>query len=281
MQKNNWIDRQTRAALVEFATFNPNIKMFAHCYLLFEFLPTGSIVKSFRFSPMTLFDGQSSLVSLGTICAILYLLMIFALTVRQIFVIKVQRGSYLKQMWTFFDLALIAFSFTAFAVWLYRIWDAQTLMGRVSRPDHAGHFLNLQMLAYWDGLLSCVLAVCSCLGSLKFIKILRFNRTIRRLDNALRIGARLILSFGCVFLVCIFGWIQAGYVQFNGQVAGLSTFQKSFETCFLILLGKFDLSVMLAASPTFTVIFRTRDKFGSARFGRLLVRETRLVIRFL
>jgi hypothetical protein len=45
LDQQNWIDRQTRAVFVEFNTYNPNIKMFSYNYLLFEFLPTGSILK--------------------------------------------------------------------------------------------------------------------------------------------------------------------------------------------------------------------------------------------
>ncbi len=257
LEENNWIDRRTRAVFIEFGLFNPNINMFVYGYLLFEFLPTGSIVKSFRFLPMTLFDGRNSLFSFGTLCAVIYISLIFAITMRQIFVIKVERMNYFKSLWSYFDLSLIAFSLAAFAIWLYRIWEAQRLMSLFSKPGHEGKFLNLQMLAYWDDLLSCMLAMCACLGSLKFMKILKFNRTIRALINTMRIASRTIFSFGCIFLICMFAWIQAGFILFSAQIAGLSTFVKSIETCFLILMGKFELSAMLTASPVLTVIFFT------------------------
>jgi polycystin 1L2 len=258
LEQNNWIDRQTRALFVEFSLFNPNVNMFVHCSLLFEFLPTGSIVKSYRFSPMTLFDGSNSLYSFGTISALVYLVLIFALTMRQVFVIKVQRTKYFKSMWTYFNMALIAFSFTSFAIWLYRIWEAQKLMDYLSRPQDADiKYLNLQMLAYWDDLLGCMLAMCACLGSLKFMKILQFNRTIRTLSNTIKVGYKALLSFGRIFMICMFAWIQAGFVLFNAQIAGLSTFVKAIETCFLILMGKFELSALLTASLVFTVVFFT------------------------
>jgi hypothetical protein len=85
LEQQNWIDRQTRAVFVEFNVYNPNIKIFAYCYLLFEFLPTGTIVKSYRFSPMTLLDDRTSLYSFGTVCAIIYMVMIFILTLKQIY----------------------------------------------------------------------------------------------------------------------------------------------------------------------------------------------------
>ncbi len=53
LEQNNWIDAQTRALFVEFSLFNPKINMFVYSSMLFEFLPTGSILQSTRFYPMT------------------------------------------------------------------------------------------------------------------------------------------------------------------------------------------------------------------------------------
>jgi hypothetical protein len=133
LEQNNWIDRQTRAVFVEFSVFNPNLNMFAHCYIAFEFLPTGSIVTSYRFSPMSLFDSRNDLYSFGTICAILYLVMIFVLTMKQIYNIKVHKLNYFKRAWSYLDIALIAFSYATFAVWLYRLWEAQKMMNKLTR----------------------------------------------------------------------------------------------------------------------------------------------------
>ena len=256
LEQNNWIDRQTRAVFVEFNTYNPNIKMFAYNYLLFEILPTGSIVTSYRFSPMSLFDDRTSLFSFGTICAIIYLVLIFILTMKQIYRIKVEKWQYFKQMWTFIDLTLIAFSYTSFAIWLYRIWEAQKIMTLLSSSTtNKTKFISLQMLAYWDDVLANMLAFCACMGSLKFFKILQFNHTIRIMMNSIKIGAAGMISFGAMFLLFALAWMQASYVIFNDQILTLSTFVKSAETGFLLLLGKFQLSDMLRVSPTYSILY--------------------------
>jgi polycystin 1L2 len=256
LEQNNWIDRQTRAVFVEFNTYNPNIKMFSYNYLLFEILPTGSIVTSYRFSPMSLFDDRTSLFSFGTICAIIYLVLIFILTMKQIYRIKVEKWQYFKQMWTYIDLTLIAFSYTSFAIWLYRIWEAQKIMTLLSlSPINKTKFISLQMLAYWDDVLASMLAFCACMGSLKFFKILQFNHTIRILIRTMKIGFSAMFSFGAMFLLFALAWMQASYVIFNDQILSLSTFVKSMETGFLLLLGKFQLSEILRANPTYSVLY--------------------------
>jgi polycystin 1L2 len=111
------------------------------------------------------------------------------------------------------------------------------------------------MLAYWDDVLSSMLAICSCLGTIKFLHILQFNSTIRTLFRTMSICASELLSFGIVFLISVFAFIQAGYVIFNDSILGLSTFFKSVETGFLLMLGKFQLEVMLLNNPVCSVIF--------------------------
>jgi hypothetical protein len=78
----------------------------------------------------------------------------------------------------------------SYAIWLYRVWEALGIMNKLSTNKQT---INIQMLAYWDDVLACMLAFCACLGSMKFFKILQFNRSIQTLGNAFRIG------FGDVF----------------------------------------------------------------------------------
>jgi polycystin 1L2 len=155
------------------------------------------------------------------------------------------------------DLSLIGFSFTAFAIWLYRLWEAQRVMNQTSvySTGHSGNYINLQMLAYWDDVLSSMLAICAFLGTIKFLHILQFNSTIRTLFRTLGICVNELVSFGIIFLVTVFAFIQAAFVKFNDNILGLSTFFKSVETGFLLMLGKFQLSDMLAANPVCSVIF--------------------------
>jgi hypothetical protein len=235
--------------------------MFAYCNLLFEIMPTGSVFTSYRISPVTVFDSSQDLFSMSTICALIYLVLIFLLAFRQIFAIKTMKNKYFTNVWSYGDLSLIAFSFTAFAIWLYRLWEAQRVMTQTSSysssssTGQSNRYVNLQMLAYWDDILSSMLAICSFIATIKFLHILQFNSTIRTLFRTMSICASELVSFGIIFLITVFAFIQAGYVIFNDSILGLSTFFKSVETGFLLMLGKFALSQMLLANPACSVIF--------------------------
>ena len=49
-----WIDDQTRAVIIQFSLFNPNVNMFTSVTLLVEMLSTGAIIPTVRFEPIDL-----------------------------------------------------------------------------------------------------------------------------------------------------------------------------------------------------------------------------------
>jgi hypothetical protein len=111
LQSLNWIDRQTRALFVEFSIYNPNVKLFSYCYILIEILPTGSLVKSYRFYQLSLFDFNENSASFDLVSAFIYLAFICLMTEKQVYLIFKQKTAYLKKFWSYIDFILIAFSF--------------------------------------------------------------------------------------------------------------------------------------------------------------------------
>ena len=97
LQINNWFDRQTRAVIIEFSVFNPNVNLIVVSEITIEFLPTGTIVTLFRFDPINLFANLSLF---QTICHIIYILFIIYYSIKEIRQIFKQGRAYLFQFWT-------------------------------------------------------------------------------------------------------------------------------------------------------------------------------------
>ena len=58
----NWIDGQTRAVVIQFTIYNPNVQLFTAGTLLTEFLPTGGVETLSNFQPISF--SSKSIVSL-------------------------------------------------------------------------------------------------------------------------------------------------------------------------------------------------------------------------
>eukprot|EP00116_Pleurobrachia_bachei_P000199 sb/3460461/ len=123
LQKDGWIDRNTRAVLVELTVYNPSTGLMCSVKLLAEFLPTGNIVTSSYFHSVNFFL-YSQPMSIGkTKVEISYLIFLTMLTVYNMYQFisartkgtKVWRG-----FWSLLDLGIMVIGWTAVVLYLIR-----------------------------------------------------------------------------------------------------------------------------------------------------------------
>ena len=57
LHKLGWIDNLTRAVLIQFSLYNPNVQLFSSITFLTEFLSTGGISPQYRFEPINFYSN--------------------------------------------------------------------------------------------------------------------------------------------------------------------------------------------------------------------------------
>jgi hypothetical protein len=68
--------------------------------------------------------------------------------------------------------------------------------------------------------------------------------------------ARELLSFGFIFMIIWMAFVQIMYLIFNENSPQFSTVVKTMETCFQMVLGKFEVDVMIKSNALFgTALF--------------------------
>lgn len=249
LQSNNWADRQTRALFFEFSMFNPAVNLFAYCSVLFEFLPSGVILKSMRVSPINLYQFNSDVKSLVLACDFIYLGFVVYLMFREIKELIKLKFAYFKRFWSYIEWLIIGFSWAAFAMYLYRLYSAQQISDLLKAEKSSEYvFIRLQLLSYWDEALGFCLAFCAALASMKLIRLLRFNKRIAVFIDAMKFMMRDLLGFLFLFMLFYLAFVQLLYLTLSTQTVGFSTFVKSMETCFQIMLGKFNVQPIMEAN---------------------------------
>jgi len=250
LQSLNWIDRQTRSVFIEFSLFNPNINLFCYCNFLFEILPTGNIIKSHQFSPINLLDiSRNNFVSFRVICNLVYLVFIGVIMFHEIKLASKLRWKYFLQFWNYVELVIIGFSWAAFSMYLYRLYSAQKILDIFKNSN--SEYINLQYVSYCNEMIGMCFGFCCACGTLRFLKLLRFNRKIIIYMVAFKNCARELLSFGFIFMIIWMGFIQTFYLIFNVSSSQFSTIVKTMETCFQMVLGKFEVNEMIRSNALF------------------------------
>ena len=248
LQTNKWIDQHTRAIFIEFTLYNPNLNLFVYCTILFEHLPTGNLLNSFLFNPFYLYENPS-FGSLLLVFEIIYLVIIVFFMIKEIkSIIKLGIKHSLKQFWFYIDWLLIVFTWVSVAMYAYRLYAKYELEEKLrdsTKPINS-KMLNLQTISYWNDLLVICVSICSFIGTLKFMKLLRFSRNISLLTSTLKSSLKELLQFVILFLILWFAFVQLMFLYFYDNQLGFNTIIKSIETTFQIILGKFDISSYLS-----------------------------------
>lgn len=112
LQKYKWIDEKTRAVFMEFGLMNVNIDSFMYGIILFEFLPSGTILKSLSLNPLNLsVEAITNMASMSNLCNIIYLGFIIIFILKKLFkAFKIEKWGHFKNFWNYIDWLIIAFS---------------------------------------------------------------------------------------------------------------------------------------------------------------------------
>lgn len=175
LQQMGWIDRQTRAVFVEFSLYNPNINMLVVAEILIEVLPTGNMLTLVRFDPLNLFNeltGDSS-ITFKIVVYVFYLVFIvyfFCMEIKQL--VREGPRAYFTKFWNYVEWLLILLSLVAFALFFYRLSQAYAVLDFFKKTSGYG-YMKLQIVAFWNQMLTVSLGACCVFGTIRFLKLFR------------------------------------------------------------------------------------------------------------
>lgn len=246
LQTNDWIDQNTRAVFVEFTLYNVNLDLFSYCLILFEFLPTGSVVYTYEFDPMSLYADETLVI---VAFDILYMFLIVFYMLKEIQMIVKLKKAYLKRPWSYVDWSLIAFSWTVFVMYLYRLYEKSRLTSKISSSNDGQTVINFQTLQYWNSLMLLFLAICCFIGSVKLLKVCSFSRNITMLTKVFNRVFKELFAFIIIFLILILAFTQLMYLMVYDRNDQFQSFATSLVTGFLMLVGKFNVDSFCQDAP--------------------------------
>uniref|UniRef100_A0A8R1DY29 PKD_channel domain-containing protein n=1 Tax=Caenorhabditis japonica TaxID=281687 RepID=A0A8R1DY29_CAEJA len=242
LKANRWIDRGTRAIIVDFAVYNANINLFCVVKLLFELPASGGVLttpKLITYNLLT-YQGSSGTVLMafeGVFCGFI-LFFIF----EELFAIARQRLRYLGQFWNLIDVCLLGFSVATIILSYNRTRIATKRVNYVIE--------NGLTNAPFDDVTSAdnaFLNIKACAVFIAWVKVFKFisvNKTMSQLSSTLTRSAKDIGGFAVMFAVFFFAFAQFGYLCFGTQIADYSNLYNSVFALLRLILGDFNFAAL-------------------------------------
>ncbi|CAL4126762.1 unnamed protein product, partial [Meganyctiphanes norvegica] len=126
------------------------------------------------------------------------------------------------------------------------------------KTSYGNAYVNLSYAASLNELYIYFLGFLTFIGIIKFLKLLRFNRNIGILGATIVQCWNDLSGFLFSFFICFGSFVMGFYLLLNKDLDGFYNFITSIETCFSMMLGRFqfeDMRQVSALVPFLFVVF--------------------------
>ena len=255
---HGWLDRQTRAVILEFAVFNVNTNLISVATYFYEALATGAAYTTRRIETLELYSTESGALMFFLIGQFLFMAMVLFYFIVMLVHLYRQRFGFFKSVWNIVDFFLIIFSVASVAFYMIRAKSVlNTIKSIQSNPYEVMHF---HTALDWLNLENISIAVAVFMVTVKLLNLIRFNPHVIYLFSSFRQSVGYQLSYVFFFLIVFNAFVVTGMQLFGGIVLEYSSYLNAVMSQFEFLLGK---AVPLQAlrsdkpfmGPTFVFLF--------------------------
>ncbi|XP_068216780.1 polycystin-1-like protein 2 [Palaemon carinicauda] len=247
LEANHWIDRRTRAVFVEFSIYNAQVNLFAAIRVCLEQGPEGALHPYVKINTMKLLRYHEGFGLFVMICEGLFIAFIVYYTYRELKDMCRDKRKYWKDSWNYLEIIVIVLGWSAIVFYGIRTALGVYLMNKF-KTNKTG-YIKLDYAAHIDEVFLYIISFLVFFATLKFIKLLRFNKRIGMLSSTLKQCAADLSGFMLAFLLSFLSAAQLFYLLHYSSTLNFSTFMSSLESTFSAMLGKIEYDEIAQSSP--------------------------------
>ena len=236
LERNNWINDLTAAVFVEFTIHQPASALFTVVKYLFERLPTGGYNTVTSIKTLTLYASPDpNLKSFYQLCQLLLMLTILFFFFAEIGKIYRQKCGYFKLFWNWMELLQIFGAIAAIVMFFFKEMYTSKYVKRVQ--NNPFETSSTDYIVLWSDLEIYLLAFVIYIVTMKFLRLIRFNRHICQMTATIQRALNHLLSFFLVFIAIILAYTQLGVLVFGANVPAYSSFFQAMRSVCQMILG--------------------------------------------
>lgn len=250
---NSWVDRKTRAVLLEFTLYCLNTNTFSYNLFMVEFPETGGAFPFYIVYPMKVYQhlGPAGVYTLT--CEVLFVVYLLITTVMTIVNILQQRGEYFKQPWQVFDLVFTVLSYVAIAMYIVRTLMTNRSLSLFQQDQKA--FINFYHIAVWNASFLALLGCLTFMATLRLLNVFRYSKRVGSFARVFRLAGKDLIWFGFLFTFVFIGFAALGYLLFGASLGSYKSVFSAMSTLFIRLIGTIDFSELITTYPILSKIY--------------------------
>jgi hypothetical protein len=216
--------------------------------------PEAEYIETLCFKVFRLYNYVGSFGIIVLVFQIVFICFLVYFVITEVMKFKNQGRAYFAEFWNLNELIMVIFSIVSVAMYVMKNTFTSLAMKAV-RESELGEFVNFNTVSLWDDTFTTILAIVSFCATLKFLKLLRFNKRIGMLASVLKYASPDLSSFSFTFLIFMLSYTQFGYLLYGSMLPKYKSFLASLESVFLLFLGQFDFDDMMNANGPLGVVY--------------------------
>jgi len=265
LEAHDWLDVKTRALFIEFTLYNANVNLFGSVIFLVEWMAAGSAitkteVKVFRLHSYV--GGWGVIVIAFEIAFVIFIIYFAQFAAKAI---KKEKRKWFKNFWNQMDAMTLILAIVSIAMYAMKKVFAGVAIGLWKKYGSAD-YVNFVTISIWDELFGFMLATVVFTSTIKFIKMLRFNKRMSMLGDTIKLASKDLKCFAISFFIYFFSFAMMAYVIFGKDLADYGSFAATIESLFSFALGSFDFEALRGSNrqigPVFFFMFVTIVQIG-------------------
>ncbi|KAJ3434296.1 polycystin family member [Anaeramoeba flamelloides] len=238
MQNNSFIDRATRAIVINIYMYNVNTNYFADIMPVFEFGPGGNVYPWYKFRVFRL-DIYESWSDAGRVIVeilLFFFLIYYVIVIAKELKLSHKKGGvliYFKDPWNTLDF------FNILLFWIIFILQFTYLINSDRRDIDidSDYYIPLSKLADKYLMLYNIIGFNVFMTIIKIFKFLQMNRRMLLVWDTLSKATPDLIVFFAFFIIIFIAFALMGFILFGQEDAGFRDFSAAITTCFKMSLG--------------------------------------------
>lgn len=236
LQENNWIDEFSVAVFIEFTIFNPSSSLFSVTKCLYERSPTGGVAFSRSVKTLTLYHASSNnYQKFVEVCQLLFMVIIVFFVINEAYKIYKKKNKYFRGFWNWVELLQILTAFSSVVIYFLKAKYTSSFVKKVrNNPFETS---SADYIVLWSMVEIYVLSFLIFIVTMKFLRLIRFNRHVCQMMGTLARAVRPLVSYFVVFVSAVLAYTQLAFLLFSSTMRPYSSFFNSLRAILQMLLG--------------------------------------------
>lgn len=246
--QEGWIDRQTRAVILELTVYNSNTNLFCYSKFVAEFPEIGGVIP---YSDIQIFRLHTNNIIL--LFKFIFVIAILASTVFIVFEICSNGYSFFKIAWNWLDLVALAMSYTTIAAFVVNHYILQKTISVFKEDKNA--YVGFENLAFYDSVANTAHGILVFLLSVRISRILGYSGKINEMAAVITKSAIDLAGFCVVFGVTYLAYVLTGTLLFGRGTDKYRDIFHTYATLTEAVIGKNRMGIIQMSEPMLAELY--------------------------